>query len=174
MTTAANQSQQILKSYVVMELLYRKDYSESRPKPLIIDSLFFGEFSITKPSESKMSNYDIWRDDGSNNYNSSPKDIITNYNTLLGVHENVPQKSHSPLEVVWVGGMTPWFYRISRVFYPSVENIGKFHIFIAEIPRLTICKPEVVRKTCFPLRNMTQWRHTPISLNVKNLFGQIF
>ena len=55
MTTAVNQSQHLLKSYV-MELLYRKDYSaESRPKLLILDSLFLEEFSITKPSESKMS-----------------------------------------------------------------------------------------------------------------------
>ena len=55
MTTAVNQSQHLLKSYV-MELLYRKDYStESRPKLLILGSLFLEEFSITKPSESKMS-----------------------------------------------------------------------------------------------------------------------
>ena len=55
MTTAVNQSQHLLKSYV-MELLYRKDYStESRPKLLILDCLFLEEFSITKPSESKMS-----------------------------------------------------------------------------------------------------------------------
>ena len=55
MTTAVNQSQHLLKSYV-MELLYRKDYStESRPKLLILDCLFLEEFSLTKPSESKMS-----------------------------------------------------------------------------------------------------------------------
>ena len=55
MTTAVNQSQHLLKSYV-MELLYRKDYStESRPKLLILDCLFLEEFSIRKPSESKMS-----------------------------------------------------------------------------------------------------------------------
>ena len=55
MTTAVNQSQHLLKSYV-MELLYRKDYStESRPKLLILGSLVLEEFSITKPSETKMS-----------------------------------------------------------------------------------------------------------------------
>ena len=32
-----------------------------------------------------------------NNYNSSPKDIITNYKMLFGVHENVLQKLPSPL-----------------------------------------------------------------------------
>ena len=41
------------------------------------------EFSITKPSESKMS---IIKE-GSNDYNSSPKDMITYYKMLLGAHE---------------------------------------------------------------------------------------
>ena len=58
MTTTVDQSQHLLKSYV-MELLYRKDYStespESRPKPLLLGSLFLEEFSVKKPSESKMS-----------------------------------------------------------------------------------------------------------------------
>ena len=55
MTTSVNQSQHLLKSHV-MELLYWKDYfTESRPKLLILDCLFSEEFSITKPSESKMS-----------------------------------------------------------------------------------------------------------------------
>ena len=55
MTSSANQSQHLLKIYV-LELLYRKDYStESRPKLFILDSLFLEEFSITKLSESKMS-----------------------------------------------------------------------------------------------------------------------
>ena len=55
MTTAVNQSQHLLKSYA-MELLYRKEYpTESRPKLLIVGSLFLEEFGIKKPSESKMS-----------------------------------------------------------------------------------------------------------------------
>ena len=29
-----------------------------------------------------MSNYDIWKEDGSNHYNSSQKDILTNYRYL--------------------------------------------------------------------------------------------
>ena len=55
MTTAVNQSQHLLESYV-MELMYRNDYSaESRPKLLLLGSLVLEEFSITKPSETKMS-----------------------------------------------------------------------------------------------------------------------
>ena len=54
MTTAVNQSLHLLKSYV-MELLYRKDYfTQTRPKLLILGSLFLEEFRIKKPSESKM------------------------------------------------------------------------------------------------------------------------
>ena len=37
-------------------MLYMKDYlTDSRPKLLILDSLFLEEFSITKSSESTMS-----------------------------------------------------------------------------------------------------------------------
>ena len=55
MTTAINQSQHLMKSYV-KELLYRKDYStENRAKLLILGSLYLEEFNITQPSESKMS-----------------------------------------------------------------------------------------------------------------------
>ena len=55
MTTEVSQAQYLLKSYET-ELLYMKDYStERRPKLLILDCLFLEEFSITKPSESKMS-----------------------------------------------------------------------------------------------------------------------
>ena len=54
MTTAVNQSLHLLKSYV-MELLYRKDYfTQTRPKLLILGSLFLEEFRIKKLSESKM------------------------------------------------------------------------------------------------------------------------
>ena len=75
MTTADDQSHHRLKSSV-MELLYRKDYStESRPKLLSLGSLYLDGFSITKPSEIKMSRM------------------------LLGVHENVLQNSTSPLNV---------------------------------------------------------------------------
>ena len=55
MTTAVKQSQHFLKINV-MELLNRKGYSTAtRPKQLILGSLFLEEFSITKPSESQMS-----------------------------------------------------------------------------------------------------------------------
>ena len=54
MTTAVKQSQHFLKINV-MELLNRKGYSTAtRPKQLILGSLFLEEFSITKPSESQM------------------------------------------------------------------------------------------------------------------------
>ena len=36
----------------------------------------------------------------SNNYNPSPKDIITNYKLLLGAHENVLQNLPSPFNNV--------------------------------------------------------------------------
>ena len=55
MTTAVDQSQHLLKSYV-MELLYRKDYStESRPKLFALGSLLGGIYHHKKLSESKMS-----------------------------------------------------------------------------------------------------------------------
>ena len=67
-TTAVNQSQHLLKSYV-MALLNRKDYSaDNWPKLLILDCLFLKGFSITKPTESKMSMI-VERREGSNNYN---------------------------------------------------------------------------------------------------------
>ena len=42
----------------VMKLLYKKDYfTVTKPKLHILGSSFEEEFSITKPSESKMSTY---------------------------------------------------------------------------------------------------------------------
>ena len=94
MNAAVNQSQHPLKSYV-MKLLYKKDYfTVTKPKLHILGSSFEEEFSITKLSESKMSTYNTcsWIENGKNNHNSSPNDIIINYKTLLGVHEIGLQK----------------------------------------------------------------------------------
>mgnify|MGYP001799318593 CR=1 FL=1 len=71
-----------------MELLCRTDYStESRPKLFILDSLFFDEYSITKPYESKMVMI----------VERKRVEIITNYKMLLGLHEIVLQKLPSPV-----------------------------------------------------------------------------
>ena len=45
-----------------------------------------------------MSNM-VMEKEGSSNYNSSPKDIITNCKRLLGVRENVLQKLPCPLRL---------------------------------------------------------------------------
>ena len=69
MARAVNQSQHLLKSYA-MELLYRKEYfTESRPKLLILGSLFLEDLASHNLLRVK-NEYGSWKEEGSNNYNS--------------------------------------------------------------------------------------------------------
>ena len=98
MTRTISQWEHLLKSNV-MELLYRRTTPQKPSKTVYFWQFVLGGIYHHKTFREYNEN-NSWIEEGSNNYNSSSKDIITNYMMLLGAHENVLQKLPSPLKLL--------------------------------------------------------------------------